>query len=87
MLLLKPGGMGDKQMAPELYGIQSQLVEHTAEMAIGQSRSRSEPPNWLPKQVSNQPLYTALINPYRNEPFAVPALVLPDAVPHAVSFR
>lgn len=88
MLLLKPSGMGDKQMAPDIYGIRSQQVEIAARMAMAQSRSHSEPPNWLPRQKTNQPLYTSIINPYTNEPFAVPALVLSDAgLHHAASYR
>ena len=46
-LVLRRAEVGDRQIVLELYGTL------TPEMATAQSRSRSEPPNWLPGQDSN----------------------------------
>ena len=46
-LVLRRAEVGDRQIVLELYGTL------TPDMATAQSRSRSEPPNWLPGQDSN----------------------------------
>ena len=46
-LVLRRAEVGDRQVALELYPVKVQ------ELAVAQSRSRFEPPNWLPEQDSN----------------------------------
>ena len=46
-LVLRRAEVGDRQIVLEVYPI------HAPVMAMAQSHSRSEPPNWLPGQDSN----------------------------------
>jgi len=55
-LLLRPAEVGDRQVVLEIYPITA------PEMAMPQSRSRSEASNWLPGQVSGE-LYYEILGP------------------------
>ena len=63
---------GDRRIVLEPYLMQAE------KLAVAQSRLRSEPPSWLPGQVSGQQHYTQSINPRSGDPWAVPALIVPE---------
>ncbi len=72
-LLRRAGArVSDRQIVLEIYTLTRLYME------MPQSHLRSEAPNWLPGQDSNQLYYTQPINPRSSDVWAVPALIVPE---------